>query len=152
MITADEIYGRYVRMKISGTGPLNQKSVRRQDRSRNAQGGGFASKLSEGPSSQASSAAPQVESLSSLLAAQEVGGDESGGRSAARERAELLLDKLDQLRHGLLAGRISGNQLSDLMRTVRDRRDQVADPRIREVLDQIELRAAVELAKIRRGS
>ncbi len=137
-------------MKISGTGPLNQPSVRRRERSRSTQGGAFASELSEGASPRASSSAPQVESLSSLLAAQEFGDDQADGKSASLRRAELLLDKLDQLRHSLLAGHVSGHQLTDLVRTVRNRRDQVADPRIREVLDEIELRAAVELAKIRR--
>ena len=72
-------------------------------------------------------------------------------RKTAIDRAELLLDKLDQLRHGLLLGKISGRQLTDLMNSVRLRQDQFVDPRIREVLNEIELRAAVELAKLQKN-
>ncbi len=45
-------------------------------------------------------------------------------------------------------GAISESKLSALMRTVRENRDQVDDPRMAAVLDEIELRAAVELAKL----
>ncbi len=59
-----------------------------------------------------------------------------------------MLDHLDEIRLGLLMGAISESKLSALMRTVRENRDQVDDPRMAAVLDEIELRAAVELAKL----
>lgn len=139
-------------MKIAGTGPINPPGLRRRDKARGTQGTGFASELSQSTGPLGTGAANQVESLSSLLAAQEVDDGSTKGRKSAVDRAELLLDKLDQLRHGLLMGKISGRQLTDLMNTVRRRQDQFVDPRIREVLDEIELRAAVELAKLRKNS
>lgn len=141
---------RIDRMKISGTGPLGASPVRRRDQARRTDRGNFASELGEKSSVATATPVQQTEALTHLLAAQEV-GDEPGKRRSAQERAEFMLDQLDQLRHGLLAGRISGQQLSRLAQTVRQRRDHIADPRIREVLDEIELRVAVELAKLRKN-
>lgn len=144
-------YGQCVLMKIAGTGPINTPGVRRREKAQGTQGGGFASELSRGGQTQGATTASQLDSLSSLLAAQEMDDEPKNGHKSAVDRAELLLDKLDQLRHGLLMGRVSGRQLTDLMNTVRRRQDQFVDPRIREVLDEIELRAAVELAKLRKS-
>jgi hypothetical protein len=144
-------YGQCVLMKIAGTGPINPPGARRRDKARGSQESGFASELSHTAESPGAPVASQVESLSSLLAAQEVDDQSGKGKKSAVDRAELLLDKLDQLRHGLLMGKISGRQLSDLVNTVRRRQNQFVDPRIREVLDEIELRAAVELAKLQKS-
>ena len=61
---------------------------------------------------------------------------------------EDLLDKLDDIRHGLLLGSIPKDKLIALAQMVRSRRGQVTDPRLSAVLDEIELRAEVELAKL----
>jgi hypothetical protein len=144
-------YGQRVLMKIAGTGPINPPGLRRREKARGTRESGFASELAQNDGPRGATATGQVESLGSLLAAQEVNDESKNGLKSAVDRAELLLDKLDQLRHGLLMGKISGRQLTDLMNTVRRRQDQFLDPRIREVLDQIELRAAVELAKLRKN-
>jgi len=136
-------------MKIAGTGPINTPGVRCRENTQRTQSGSFASELSRGGESQGATVAGQIDSLSSLLAAQEVDDEPKNGRKSAVDRAEPLLDKLDQLRHGLLMGRVSGRQLTDLMNTVRQSQDQSVDPRIRKVLDEIELRAAVELTKLK---
>ena len=59
-----------------------------------------------------------------------------------------MLDHLDAIRHGLLLGSIPRDKLNGLLAVVRERRDDVGDPRLAAVLDEIELRAAVELAKL----
>lgn len=138
-------------MKIAGTGPINPSSLRRRDKSGGTQKSAFASELSQSRQANSATVANQVESLSGLLNAQEVDDESKRGRKSALDRAELLLDKLEQLRHGLLLGKISGRQLADLVNTVRRRQDQFVDPRIRVILEEIELRAAVELAKLRKN-
>jgi len=45
-------------------------------------------------------------------------------------------------------GRIPKEKLAELARMVRDRREKGADPVVSRLLDEIELRAAVELAKL----
>jgi len=59
-----------------------------------------------------------------------------------------MLDRLDDIRLGLLTGTVSKERLSELSRLARVRRAEVDDPRLVEVLDEIELRAEVELAKL----
>lgn len=52
------------------------------------------------------------------------------------------------MRDGLLAGGIPRSTLKKLAAAVTRRHDAFADPRLQDVLDQIELRAHVELAKL----
>jgi DNA polymerase III delta prime subunit len=62
-------------------------------------------------------------------------------------RAETILDQLDQVRLALLTGSMSRQSLQQLSHLVRVQREQFNNPRLAEVLDEIELRAEVELAK-----
>ncbi|MCH9020057.1 MAG: hypothetical protein IIA73_06805 [Proteobacteria bacterium] len=59
-----------------------------------------------------------------------------------------MLDRLDEIRHALLFGAIPRHRLLALQREVREKRVAVADPRLNQLLDEIDLRAAVELAKL----
>jgi hypothetical protein len=95
-----------------------------------------------------SGAAP-VSAIDALLSVQEISGEEE--RSAqAKARGEELLEKLDALRHGLLAGHLAPDQLDALVGLVKSERAQTSDPALGETLDQIELLARVELAKLGR--
>ncbi len=84
-----------------------------------------------------------------LLALQEV-GDERNNRRRARNRASSLLDELDQLRHALLDGTITVAQLNRLVAVIASERVATTDPKLNELLDDIDLRAQVELAKLDR--
>ena len=88
-----------------------------------------------------------VSGVDALLSIQEV-GDYSGSRAKARARGEALLDRLDGLRLGLLGGSMPREQLDDLQRLVASERQAIDDPRLNEVLDEIDLRVQVELAKL----
>ena len=59
-----------------------------------------------------------------------------------------MLDELEQIRLGLLLGQIPRARLEQLAQMVRARREQLDDPKLIAILDEIELRAAVELAKL----
>ena len=133
-------------MKISGTGPVQTPPVRRRDQASRSSGA-FASGLG-GDSGVREAAAPaDVASVSSLLSLQEV-ADPLAERRRAIQRGEDLLDRLEELRHGLLIGAFPRERLDQLLVLVRRQQNQVADPRLREILSDIELRAAVELAKM----
>ena len=84
--------------------------------------------------------------IDGILALQEV-PDPSARRKRAIRRAEELLDELDQIRLGLLTGRIPLADLQRLSHSLAQQREAVDDPRLAEALGEIELRAAVELAK-----
>jgi hypothetical protein len=86
-------------------------------------------------------------SLDALIALQEVGGPLERRRKAVR-RAGQILDVLDDLKLGLLDGGVAPVTLERLVNAVRLERGEADEPRLRELLDEIETRAAVELAKL----
>lgn len=92
------------------------------------------------------SAAPTT-SLGAILALQ---GEEDPGerRRRASARGRALLDGLDRLKAGLLAGRVSTGEIAALERRLSEGAERSGDPRLDGVLDEIELRAKVEIAKL----
>lgn len=94
----------------------------------------------------ASRALSGVRAIEGVFAAQEVGADEA--RRRAKARADRLLDRLEELRLALLLGGLPPDYLQDLVETIQLERPFVTDPQMAEVLDEIDLRAQVELAKL----
>ena len=88
-----------------------------------------------------------VNSLDALLALQEVGGPLERRRKAVR-RAGAILDVLDEVKLALLDGGLPARALEKLVSAVRLERGGADEPRLQSLLDEIETRAAVELAKI----
>jgi len=64
---------------------------------------------------------------------------------------EDLLNRLDDLRLGILGGAFSKDKLAELAQNLRQKRQNSDDPRLNEIIDEIELRAEVEVAKLTRG-
>jgi Class II flagellar assembly regulator len=87
-----------------------------------------------------------VGSIDALLALQEVGGPTERRRKAVR-RAGVILDVLDDLKIAVLDGGISPATLGRLIEAVRQERARTGDTRLDDVLDEIETRAEVEMAK-----
>lgn len=87
--------------------------------------------------------------LDMLLAVQAEEEPQERKRRQAK-RGHDLLDGLDALKAALLAGRVAPAQLEHLKQSLELRRETTDDPRLDEVLAHIELRAAVELAKLGR--
>lgn len=135
-------------MKITGTGRLGSVPARPGRVSRGAGSGGFASAISSEPEDAAPVRAhAPMGAVDGILAAQEV-PDALKGRSRGLARGYNLLDRLDDIRLGLLMGSIPRAGLLDLRRQLRERRGELRDPRLAAILDEIDLRAAVELAKL----
>lgn len=88
-----------------------------------------------------------VGSLGALLALQDVGGPLER-RKRAVSRAGRILDVLDELKLALIDGEMSAGSLDQLLRAVREERQGTEDARLEGILDEIETRAAVELAKL----
>lgn len=84
-----------------------------------------------------------------IFAAQMVDGEEEKEiRKKLLKRGQTLLEKLEEIRDGLLMGYISRDRLIEISRMVKDNRYQSEDPRLQEILGEIELRVEVELAKL----
>jgi len=94
-------------------------------------------------------AASGVSSSDALLAIQMAGDDEEQEiRKKLLKRGKNLIEKLEEIRDGLLLGSISRESLINISRMVKERRYESADPRLKEIMDEIELRVEVELAKL----
>ena len=61
-----------------------------------------------------------------------------------------MLDSLDDLRLAILAGAISKEKLAELAQKLRQKRQNSDDPRLNEIIEEIELRCEVEVAKLTR--
>jgi hypothetical protein len=72
-------------------------------------------------------------------------------RKRATRRSNTLLDQLDEIRVAILSGGVSRDQVSALATTLREYRDEVDDAGLSAILDDVELRAEVELAKLERA-
>lgn len=134
-------------MEIKSTGRIETASVRRTSRGASAGDGSF--KIADsGESARASIAAPgPLAAVETILTLQNI-EDSTDGRSKATARGEQILDLLDHVRDGLLAGGIPRTTLNRLASAVSRRQENFSDPRLQNVLDEIELRARVELAKL----
>ena len=131
-------------MEIKGTGRVETSAVKRKAQA-GAPAGGF-SVASESHAQIVSGPGP-IAALDSILMLQGM-DDSTQGRSKGLQHGEHLLDLLDAVRDGLLSGGIPRATLNKLAHAVTRRQDGFADPKLQSVLDEIELRAHVELAKL----
>jgi len=140
-------------MKI--TGPNGTGSAAGPKGTRPGAAGGFRLPGVDAPAGAAPASSvnrtASVMGVDALLALQDVGGPLEGKRRAVR-RAGRILDVLEEVKLALLDGRLSMGQLDRLRRAVRDERDLTDDPKLENLLNDIELRAAVELAKLEQAA
>jgi hypothetical protein len=133
-------------MEIKGPGRIETSAVKRKA-SASAAASGFSVSDAADPHGQIVAGPGPIAALDSILMLQGM-DDSTQGRSKGLAHGEQLLDLLDSVRDGLLAGGIPRATLNKLAAAVTRRHEVFADPKLQEVLDQIELRAHVELAKL----
>ncbi|WP_436637308.1 flagellar assembly protein FliX [Microbaculum sp. FT89] len=136
-------------MRIDGPGGPGQikrpRGGAKSDRSTNV----FSFSQSERSETAAGTAASgPIGGIDALLALQSV--EEPGARGRRLKHGHDMLDLLDDIKITLLAGDVPAAKLQSLVDTVGRRPDRYSDERIESVLDEIELRARVELAKMGR--
>lgn len=131
-------------MRVEWSPSLPAAGAKRDPRAAGADGS-FAETLGadEAGSARASVAPPSIDNLFVL---QEV-SDAVTGRKRAAQRGDALLDRLEDLRLALLAGTLPRGQLETLRRLSRERVEP-GDERLAAILGEIDLRVAVELAKL----
>ncbi|MCC5981156.1 MAG: flagellar assembly protein FliX [Oceanicaulis sp.] len=137
-------------MKITGPGgPQGPSAPRRTTGPRSGKDAFAPSRTSSTPASSGTTGTGPVAAVGSVEALLALQGehDEAGARRQATERAFTLLDVLDDLKIALLEGGVPRAKLVRLMDTLKSRRAQVSDPKLEAMLDEVETRAAVELAK-----
>jgi len=83
--------------------------------------------------------------IDALLALQ-AAGDTLGAKRKVVRRGKALLDTLEEMQSDLLLGRVSEGRLNQLLALIGQARERTA-PGLDSLLEDIELRARVELAK-----
>lgn len=132
-------------MKVDGPRSIDST---RAVRGRVASAGGFSlDGMAEPRAAAAVSGAASLSSVDALIALQEV-PDAITGRAKAARRGRDMLDMLEDVRDGLLTGIVSRATLQRLVALVNVKREGFIDPGLGGVLDEIDLRARVELAKL----
>jgi hypothetical protein len=134
-------------MRIEQSSSLSSTVARRGTQGASS-GSGFSQALSQDTGTAAANAPKTVATVDNLFMLQEVAEDLTHRRKAAVQRGSSMLDRLDDIRLALLTGSLPRGQLENLRRMAQDRVDVLNDPQLQSVLDEIELRVAVELAKL----
>jgi Class II flagellar assembly regulator len=139
-------------MKIDGRSPVQSAGTQAPQRNA-AAGEGFVLPKAAKPEAAERTArtlsAHASIPLDTLIAVQ---AQEDAGERRKRQarRGHDLLDGLDRLKASLLGGRVPLAELERLKSTLSQRREMTDDPRLDDVLSHVELRVAVELAKLGR--
>ncbi|WND01913.1 flagellar assembly protein FliX [Temperatibacter marinus] len=138
-------------MKISGPGRVQSGNVKKSSKAGKGDAAAFSRELSSGQDVDATSGvsgAGPISQVNPLLGLQEV-PDSTESPSKGLHRANDMLDMLEEIRKGILLGAIPASRLRQLADMARGRQNQPQqDPRLAEILADIELRAEVELAKL----
>jgi hypothetical protein len=136
-------------MKVTGpSGPASTTGARSTPASSAAPGFQISTPSVSTPAGVTSAAGVNaVSTLEALMALQEVGGPLERRRRAVW-RADKILDALDGLKIELLEGALNPAMLERLTHAVREQRSMTDDPGLEGLLDEVETRAAVELAKL----
>lgn len=137
-------------MKVDGPGRAGAATGSKAGRAAGRSGAKFSldNDAVESAATGGIAASSPIGSIEALVALQGIDTDQPRrGNRAAAERGEELLERLEAIRDGLLAGSLSVESLKALQSSLAERDAEAEDPRLREIIREIEVRAAVELAK-----
>lgn len=139
-------------MKIEG--PRKSSGTSGASKSGGAKGAGdgsFSGLIDDGTEEVGSKSVAGGVSISRLDALLSLQESEDGTSEEATKRAKKrgleLLDQLDRLRMGMLTGDVPPDALHHLKNMLGQHREKALDPQLTAVLDEIDLRVQVELAK-----
>ncbi len=137
-------------MRVTGPGRVGSTQKSKNSKAASKSGSKFAvpEKMQDSPSASSVASSSPIASVEAIVALQGVDPDSSKNTRQFVEIGEEMLDKLDQIRHGLLMGEIPAAGLQQLRKTLSNMETATDDPKLTEIIEEIEVRAAVELAKL----
>lgn len=141
-------------MKINGPGKAgNTQQTGKTKKSSGAQSadGSFADFLVDKSDTAAAPSTASTITATDVLLSVQASDDpaERAARGRMAERADRILDKLEQIRVNILTGHMTVGDMIDIADMVARHREKVTDPALTAILDEIDLRAQIELAKMR---
>ena len=136
-------------MRVTQARRSNASQATRSARSAGARDGQFQLPEGRATARRAEISGPAtVSSVDTIVALQAV-EEPSDRRRKAVKTGDRILDLLDKLKIGLLSGQVSVTNLDALKTTIERQQSLESDPELNDVLKQIDLRARVELAKLK---
>lgn len=138
-------------MKVEGPGKSQKTGQKKKTSKTSSPDGSFSDFLvDKSQGSQNTSATQSITAADSLLAVQ-AGGDpgEKSARQRMAHRADRILNQLERIRMSMLTGTLTVGDMIDIADMVARHREKVNDPELTAILDEIDLRAQIELAKMR---
>ncbi|MDY0030151.1 MAG: flagellar assembly protein FliX [Pseudobdellovibrionaceae bacterium] len=140
-------------MKIQGPDQTNKaSSTKKSSKSGSAGSSSFGALIggSEAEAPAHTAAASAIAGIDALLLVQESEDPtERAARKRMNERAGDLLGQLDKIKIGMLTGTLSVGNLIDIADVVASHREKLKDPQLSALLDEIDLRAQIEIAKMK---
>jgi cysteine sulfinate desulfinase/cysteine desulfurase-like protein len=137
-------------MKIEGPNRTSSASGTKGKGKASSADGSFGDLITGGAQEARSAAATHsIASIDSLLAAQSV--EDPTARAARKRmqvRADNILTELENMRIALLTGTLTVGHVVDIADVVAAHREKIMDPRLHSILDEIDLRAQIEIAKL----
>ena len=136
-------------MRIQGTTPFNTQTTRKAGGTKDKTGVFSSFVAGAGDEGAEAPATGGARATSAVLFTQEVDATDENGRrnQQAKDYATSLLDQLGKIHMGLLSGGLSRDQLQNLSKIITHHQQTAADPKLNSILQDIELRVRVELAK-----
>ncbi|MDD3020999.1 MAG: flagellar assembly protein FliX [Alphaproteobacteria bacterium] len=139
-------------MKIEGPNKAGKASSTNKTSKSGASGSKAFSGLLSADEAEApahTAAAGAIAGIDALLMAQESEDPtERESRKRMKERADDLLGELDKIKIGMLTGTLSVGNMIDIADVVASHRERLKDPMLSSLLDEIDLRAQIEIAKM----
>ena len=137
-------------MKIEGPNRTSATSSSKGKGKVSSGDGSFSDLLTGGvKETRGAAATHSIASIDSLLAAQSVEDPtERAARKRMQVRADNILNELENMRIALLSGTLTVGHVIDIADVVAAHREKIMDPRLHAVLDEIDLRAQIEIAKL----
>ncbi|MEP1443810.1 MAG: flagellar assembly protein FliX [Hyphomicrobiales bacterium] len=134
-------------MRIENSGPLGGARGTKKSAKTGSSSGQFSvSEEEESQATQNVSTTTNVTNLDALLSLQAV-DDPLNSKKKSAERGFDLLDRLDEMRLGMLSGKLSPVQVTRMAQKVKNL-GRTGDEKLDSILSDIDMRARVELAKI----
>jgi hypothetical protein len=139
-------------MKVTGTGGSKSVGGTKKSDSSKRTGGSFgdliggADEASETTHAAGASAIARIDVLLAAQASEDPA--ERAARGRMKKRGDTILRTLDRIRVGILTGNLTVGNLIDVADVVATHRERINDPELVGILDEIDLRAQIEIAKM----
>jgi hypothetical protein len=134
-------------MRVSAPGQTQSPNVRRPERRAGATGFSSLIAADEANATSANLQTQATASVGAILALQAT-DDATTGRKRAMQRATDMLAELEEIRRALILSDLPPQRLQAIANRLAKKEAAELDPVLQQILQDIELRVAVELAKL----